>query len=64
MITYIEFEDFDTYLRKVYLQRSSFKINSKHSSVTEQQIFQPVLFHEAIKEFKSGQVYNVLVKDK
>lgn len=43
-----------TFLRSVYLQKSPYKIIGKVVEQIEDQIFEPLEFIDAIKDFESG----------
>jgi hypothetical protein len=59
----LELEDDIYFLNYIYLQKSPYKINGKFVEQIREQIFLPIKFIDAIKDFESGQVYSVLTKD-
>lgn len=59
----LEPENENSFLSQVYLQKSPYKIKGKFVEHIEEQIFLPIQFIDAIKDFQSGQVYSVLTKD-
>ena len=59
----LEVENEHSFLDQVYLQKSPYKINGKFVEQISEQIFHPIQFIDAIKDFQSGQVYSVLTKD-
>ena len=47
-------ENENGFLGNIYLQKSPYKINNKFVEQIEEQVFQPELLIDALKEFESG----------
>ena len=51
------------FLDNVFLQKTPFKIIDKNVEQGEEHPFQPKKFYASIRDFESGQVYEVLMKN-